>query len=628
MAATNQFSSLQQPCKWVKGKVIGSGSQGTVHLAINKVTGGLFVAKSALSGVDSKYLEHEANILESLDSPYMIRCMGKGWQKGSDGGAKLNVFIEYMAGGSLSDIAEKFGGALEEEVIRLYTKQILNGLKYLHENGIVHCDLKCKNVLLGLSGNIKLADFGCAKRLKDLDRNGKFAYSWQSVGGTPLWMAPEVLRKEGLDFASDIWSLGCAVIEMATGRPPWGCKASNPMAVVLKIACSNERPNFPVHFSEEGMDFLDKCLERNPESRWTAEELLDHPFIAGNSQKKYVCSPASVLDNIGTYEEDYDSDESRNPDEHLRWNPFSMRNCGKPKIVAMRQHADNDSVSSGDWITVRSEDVKCEREIQEAFYLVRRLKIKASRVPRRLPGAVGDWRIKREESYDDDEAVEEIENSMGGCCCGSAKGAADQFDNAPPFYYYSRTSEEHVSLSSHQAPGSVLQSTGLLVDTNLDTSVPDAYRPPPAPTPFDAAVGRPQTPGRLREVRGDKNHGALQTTTSASGQENTALNTRETLAKCEDAKDLDCKVQINSEPGSAKELEIELSKPVEPLVSATEEEEEEDCPICLEEYDLENPKLTTKCEHHFHLSCILEWMERSESCPVCDKEMIFDPPID
>uniref|UniRef100_A0A6M2EDQ1 RING-type E3 ubiquitin transferase n=1 Tax=Populus davidiana TaxID=266767 RepID=A0A6M2EDQ1_9ROSI len=218
---------------------------------------------------------------------------------------------------------------------------------------------------------------------------------------------------------------------------------------------------------------------------------------------------------------------------------------------------------------------------------------------------------------------------MGGCCCGSAKGAADQFNNAPPFYYYPRTSEEDVSLSSHHAPGSVLQATGLLVDTNLDTSVPDAYRPPPAPTPFDAAVGRPQTPGRLREVCGDKNHGALQTTTSASGQENTALNTRETLAKCEDAKDLDCKVQINSEPGSAKELEIELSKPVEPLVSATEEEEEEeDCPICLEEYDLENPKLTTKCEHQFHLSCILEWMERSESCPVCDKEMIFDPPID
>ena len=354
MAKTNQFSSLQQPCKWVKGKVIGSGSYGTVHLAINKVTGGLFVAKCAHSGVASKSLEHEASILESLDSPYMVRCMGKGWQKGSDGGAKLNVFMEYMAGGSLSDMAEKFGGAVDEEVIRLYTKQILNGLKYLHENGIVHCDLKCKNVLLGSSGNIKLADFGCAQRLKDLDRNGKFAYSWQSVGGTPLWMAPEVLRKEGLDFASDIWSLGCTVIEMATGRPPWGYKASNPMAVVLKIAYSNERPKFPVHLSEEGMDFLAKCLERNPESRWTAEELLDHPFITGNSQKNYACSPASVLDSIVTYEDEDDSDEPGNPDEHLRWNPFSMRDCGKPKIIAMRQHADDDFVSSGDWITVRS----------------------------------------------------------------------------------------------------------------------------------------------------------------------------------------------------------------------------------------------------------------------------------
>lgn len=108
--------------------------------------------------------------------------------------------------------------------------------------------------------------------------------------------------------------------------------------------------------------------------------------------------------------------------------------------------------------------------------------------------------------------------------------------------------------------------------------MPDAYRPPPVPIPFDVAVGRPQTPGRSREARGDKYDGASQTTTG-SGQENTALNTRETLAKCEDA--LDCKAQINSDPGSEKELENELSKPaVEPPVSATEEEE--DCPICLE----------------------------------------------
>lgn len=143
---------------------------------------------------------------------------------------------------------------------------------------------------------------------------------------------------------------------------------------------------------------------------------------------------------------------------------------------------------------------------------------------------------------------------------------------------YPRAPAEHVPLSSHHAAGSAL-STGLLVDTNLDTSVPDAYRPPPAPMPFDVAVGHLQTLHRSRETCGDKNDGALQTTNSASGQENTGLNTRETSAECEDVKELDCKAQINSELDAAKELEIELSKSVEPLVSATEEE---DCPICLE----------------------------------------------
>lgn len=129
--------------------------------------------------------------------------------------------MEYMAGDSLSDVEEKFGGALEEKVIKLYTRELLLGIKYLHENGFVHCDLKSKNVLLGSSGDIKLTDFGGAKRLEEFMGNrGLAARSRLSMGGTPLWMAPEVLRNEGLDFASDIWSLGCTVIEMATGRPP------------------------------------------------------------------------------------------------------------------------------------------------------------------------------------------------------------------------------------------------------------------------------------------------------------------------------------------------------------------------------------------------------------------------
>ncbi|KAF5444421.1 hypothetical protein F2P56_036899 [Juglans regia] len=102
------------------------------------------------------------------------------FMRGSNGGHKLNVFMEYMVGGSLSDVAEKFCGVLEEKVIKLYTREILLGIKYLHESGIVHCDLKSKNVLLGSSGDIKLADFGCAKRLEGFmgNRGLGLHYGW------------------------------------------------------------------------------------------------------------------------------------------------------------------------------------------------------------------------------------------------------------------------------------------------------------------------------------------------------------------------------------------------------------------------------------------------------------------
>jgi serine/threonine protein kinase len=354
--ARNCQCTFLHPDEWVKGKLIGSGSFGSVHLAMSKSTGGLFVVKSAQSVAGLEALENEAKILLSLNSRHIIWCLGRDLSSSEH---KLNVVMEYMAGGSLSDVAENFGGVLEEEVIQLYAREILLGLKYLHENGIVHCDLKCKNVLLGSSGDIKLADFGCAKRLKEFKANGvRAAGSWQSIGGTPLWMAPEVLRDEGMDFASDIWSLGCTVVEMGTGRPPWSDEISNPMAAVLKIACSSGKPKFPTKFSNEGVDFLDKCFKRDPKRRWTAEELLNHPFVSRNSmrthpRKQHTFSPASVFD-IGIYDsDDYDDSESTNGEELPYKNPFS-RSCGERKTTARREQAESDLASSDIWITVRS----------------------------------------------------------------------------------------------------------------------------------------------------------------------------------------------------------------------------------------------------------------------------------
>ncbi|GAB4846801.1 hypothetical protein Ancab_025807 [Ancistrocladus abbreviatus] len=345
--------------EWVKGKVIGSGSFGEVHLAMSRASGRLFVVKSAQSGAGLKSLANEARIFMNLpESPRIVRCLGKEEIGGNKETCKLNIFMEYMAGGSLSDVIEKFGGSLDESVIRSYTKEILHGLNHLHRNGIIHCDLKCENVLLGSSGDVKLADLGCAKR-KD---GGSSKHNSKDVGGTPLWMAPEVLRGEGLDYVADTWSLGCTVIEMATGKPPyWGddIDMSSPMAAVLKIACDEKKPQFPQQFSEEGLDFLGRCLERDPRRRWTADKLLSHPFVLGNcktrmgSPKEDLFSPASVLD-VGEDDEDHD-DDGVNEKVFKSRNPFSMRPLLERGKMMGRVHSETDlASSSGSWVTVRS----------------------------------------------------------------------------------------------------------------------------------------------------------------------------------------------------------------------------------------------------------------------------------
>ncbi|XP_021767112.1 probable E3 ubiquitin-protein ligase RHB1A [Chenopodium quinoa] len=208
---------------------------------------------------------------------------------------------------------------------------------------------------------------------------------------------------------------------------------------------------------------------------------------------------------------------------------------------------------------------------------------------------------------------------MGGCCCSSRK---TQLQGTPVYYYCPPSLEEQDNLRAYRgtAPG---LSTGLLVGLNLDTSSPDTFRPPPAPIPFNVLFGRPQTPIRSLGCQGPKCDATKQSKPTSLG-EIAAIDRSEKLTPGDHVGKSEGKTLADILLASPTKSDVEITKSSEAYELATEEEDA--CPICLEEYDTDNPKLVTNCEHDFHLSCLLEWMERSDSCPVCDKEMIFDHP--
>ncbi|KAK9284315.1 hypothetical protein L1049_023486 [Liquidambar formosana] len=266
--------------EWVRGDTVGHGSFGTVNLAIPRRSSGhippLMAVKST-SVSNSASLENEREVLSKLaDCPHVIRCFGGDYS--SENSRELyNLFLEYASGGSLSDQLKKSGGRLPESDVRRHTRSVLKGLQYIHGNGFVHCDIKLQNILLCSDGGndfAKIADFGLAKKANSKEGGGF------GLRGTPLYMSPESVNGGENESPADIWALGCVVVEMVSGKPAWRCRPeSDVSALLFRIGVGEELPEIPVELSEEGKDFLGKCFVKDPKQRWTAEMLLDHPFV-------------------------------------------------------------------------------------------------------------------------------------------------------------------------------------------------------------------------------------------------------------------------------------------------------------------------------------------------------------
>ncbi|NWR74990.1 SLK kinase, partial [Centropus unirufus] len=220
----------------------------------------------------------EIDILASCDHPNIVKLLDAFYYENN-----LWILIEFCAGGAVDAVMLELERPLTEPQIKVVCRQTLEALNYLHENKIIHRDLKAGNILFTLDGDIKLADFGVsAKNTRTIQRRDSFI-------GTPYWMAPEVVMCETskdrpYDYKADIWSLGITLIEMAQIEPPH--HELNPMRVLLKIAKSDP-PTLaqPSKWSSDFKDFLKKCLEKNVDARWNANQLLQHPFVTVTSNK-------------------------------------------------------------------------------------------------------------------------------------------------------------------------------------------------------------------------------------------------------------------------------------------------------------------------------------------------------
>uniref|UniRef100_A0A096M267 non-specific serine/threonine protein kinase n=1 Tax=Poecilia formosa TaxID=48698 RepID=A0A096M267_POEFO len=289
---------------------LGDGAFGKVFKAQNKQTGVLAAAKVIDTKTEEELEDYmvEIDILASCDHQNIVKLLDAFYYE-----SKLWILIEFCAGGAVDAVMLELERPLTEPQIRVVCKQTLQALVYLHENKIIHRDLKAGNILLTLDGDVKLADFGVsAKNTKTLQRRDSFI-------GTPYWMAPEVVMCETskdrpYDYKADIWSLGVTLIELAQVEPP--NHEMNPMRVLLKIAKSDPPTLMqPSRWSPEFSDFLKRCLDKNLDSRWTAAQLLQHSFVSTVTDSRPLReliaeAKAEVTEEIEEHKEEEEEEET------------------------------------------------------------------------------------------------------------------------------------------------------------------------------------------------------------------------------------------------------------------------------------------------------------------------------
>ncbi|KAJ9452383.1 Serine/threonine-protein kinase ATG1c [Diplonema papillatum] len=280
-------------CPWERKRKLGTGAFGDVYEAIDRITKGTMAVKILRVHNKEEELINEVQLMSKLQHPNIIHYFHSQLECNSEGTNQVLIFMEFADGGSLLDVVQK-QGIVGEERASQFIADIIKGVAYLHSQNVIHRDIKTANILIvnrveTQEQVCKVTDFGTAKELAPIESGAEGDGLARSLKGTPNFMAPEVMNEEPYDSKADVWSIGCVLLELVTGKPPFSHISENPWNVIryvcsLKVSTDPDNPT-PVNYGTAKLlqvivIFLQATVMVNPADRLPCTELSNQPFVS------------------------------------------------------------------------------------------------------------------------------------------------------------------------------------------------------------------------------------------------------------------------------------------------------------------------------------------------------------